>query len=433
MKYQETEWQEMPFGQSAVLIKDVCDPKEACNLKYVGLEHIEQETLRLSFIGKSEDVVSAKLKFKAGDILFGKLRPYFRKVIRPDFDGLCSTDIWVVRAKNGFDQGYLYYLMASWDFVNKATKASEGTKMPRAKWNYMEKMSYPFPPIKEQKAIAHILGTLDDKIELNRRINRTLEGMARAVFKSWFVDFDPVIDNALAAGNPIPDELKEKAARREEPGIRQNPLPPEITALFPNRFTESEMGWIPEGWEVTKLKEEFNILMGQSPPGRTYNEETVGLPFYQGRRDFGDRFPSRRVYCSEPKRIANEFDTLISVRAPVGDMNMATEKCCIGRGVAAIRHKLGSSSYTFFVIDSLKTHFLNFEGEGTVFGAITGRDLKNIDILKPHALIVEIFHKLVSPTDEMVFSNHKEMFYLTSIRDALLPKLISGQIQVGKI
>jgi type I restriction enzyme S subunit len=115
------------------------------------------------------------------------------------------------------------------------------------------------PPIDEQRAIAHILGTLDDKIELNRRMNETLEAMARAIFKSWFVDFDPVIDNALRAGNPIPSVLAEKAARRRELLSRANAegrdscFPKHIADLFPDRFVDSELGPIPAGWEVGTL------------------------------------------------------------------------------------------------------------------------------------------------------------------------------------
>src|SRR6185437_15207677 len=178
----------------------------------------------------------------------------------------------------------------------------------------------PLPPIHEQRAIAHILGTLDDKIELNRRMNETLEAMARALFKSWFVDFDPV--RAKAEG-------------------RDTGLPKHIADLFPDSFEDSELGEVPKGWTVGCVDDEFDLTMGQSPPGSTYNDVAKGLPFYQGRTDFGFRFPTRRVYCTAPTRLAKMGDTLVSVRAPVGDINMAAEDCAIGRGVAAVRHKSG--------------------------------------------------------------------------------------------
>ena len=127
-------WENKSFGDCAELIGDTVQPSETLGLPYIGLEHISQGQLSLLGFGKSDDVISAKSKFRKGDILFGKLRPYFRKVIIAPFDGLCSTDIWVVRAKSGTDQRYLYYWMASEEFVETASRASEGTKMPRAQW-----------------------------------------------------------------------------------------------------------------------------------------------------------------------------------------------------------------------------------------------------------------------------------------------------------
>jgi hypothetical protein len=143
----------------------------------------------------------------------------------------------------------------------------------------------PCPPLAEQKAIAQVLGALDDKIELNRRMNETLEGLAQSLFKSWFVDgSEDLLSN---------------------------------------------------GWKKGVVGDDFNITMGQSPPGETYNESGEGLPFFQGRADFGARFPALRVYCTAPTRIANPGDTLVCVRAPVGDINMAAQRCCVGRGLAA--------------------------------------------------------------------------------------------------
>ena len=317
---------EVAFRDVAQLVRDVVHPEDAKALPYIGLEHIEQGTLRLSSWGRASDVRSAKFRFREGDILFGKLRPYFRKVIRAPFDGVCSTDIWVVRAKKGFDQTYLHYWMAAFDFIDFASTGSEGTRMPRATWEHVGRFTRRYLPLPEQRAIAHILGTLDDKIELNRRMNETLEATARALFKSWFVDFDPVVVNVIKAGNPIPEKFAKRAAH-----YRQNPdalrLPEHILRLFPDRFVDSELGPIPEGWGLSTISAEYDLTMGQSPPGTTYNENGNGMPFFQGRRNFGFRYPSPRVYCTAPTRIANAGDTLASVRAPVGVVNMAYESC----------------------------------------------------------------------------------------------------------
>ncbi len=170
------------FGECANEVRGEVQPEGANGAKYIGLEHIEQGTLHLNGFGSADDVSSTKSKFSKGDILFGKLRPYFRKVVRAPFDDVCSTDIWVVRSTNGIDQGFLYYWMASQEFVDFSMQGSEGTKMPRAKWNHVSRHKVPFFTDEEQKAIAHILGSLDDKIELNRRMNKTLEEMAQALY-----------------------------------------------------------------------------------------------------------------------------------------------------------------------------------------------------------------------------------------------------------
>ncbi|MFO0793049.1 MAG: restriction endonuclease subunit S [Candidatus Brocadiaceae bacterium] len=183
-------WKKYKLGDVARLLKKQYSPNKKDGLAYIGLEHIEQQTLRLNGIGKSSKVTSQKFRFSSGDILFGKLRPYFRKVYRPKFDGVCSTDIWVVRAKEGFEQSFLFYFMANQDFINESNSGSSGTRMPRADWDHLSKTEWNIPEsIETQRRIASILSALDDKIELNRQTNQTLEAIAQAIFKEWFVDF----------------------------------------------------------------------------------------------------------------------------------------------------------------------------------------------------------------------------------------------------
>ena len=171
--------------------------------------------------------------------------------------------------------------------------------------------------------------------------------------------------------------------------------------------------------------------MGQSPPGKTYNEDGNGLPFFQGRRDFGFRYPTNRVYCSAPKRLANSGDILVSVRAPVGDINMAIEQCCIGRGVASVRHKSGSRSYSYYAMHTLSDRFSRFEADGTVFGAINKKQFENLPWVAAPNDVVEHFEEFIFPIDERIEKNTLEEITLTSIRDTLLPKLISGQIRIN--
>jgi len=330
--------------------------------------------------------------------------------------------------KEGFDQEFIYYVLRhNTEYLRQHASGSTFQELPGS---VLKSLRFMLPSdVKEQKRIAEILGSLDDKIELNRRMNQTLEAMARAVFVSWFVDFDPVIDNALAAGNPIPAELAEKAARRKH-HKNKHPLPKDIKALFPDRFTDSPLGPIPKGWKVSTIGTEFDLIMGQSPPGESYNETGKGIVFYQGRRDFGFRYPEPRIYCSEPKRYAEKSDTLVSVRAPVGDVNMANERCCIGRGVAAARHKSGSRSYTYYMMRQQGEIFRSFDSEGTVFGSIGKTDFEKMKCLCPDFIIIKIYEEKIFFIDEQIEINEQESKTLTHLRDSLLPKLLSGEIEV---
>jgi type I restriction enzyme S subunit len=265
------------------------------------------------------------------------------------------------------------------------------------------------PPQRERDAIAHVLGTLDDKIELHRRMNETLAAIARALFKSWFVDFDPV--RAKAEG-------------------RDPCLPKPLADLVPDSIDDSELGQIPQGWRVGTVDQEFDVTMGQSPPGETYNEVGDGLPFYQGRADFTFRFPTRRVYCTAPTRLAKQGDTLVTVRAPVGAINMAREDCAVGRGVAAVRHKSGNRSFTYYSMHSLENAFRAFEGEGTVFGSISKSDFHKLRFVVPQQELVATFERLCFSIDQAIERDEHESRTLVTLRDTLLPKLVSGELQV---
>jgi len=265
------------------------------------------------------------------------------------------------------------------------------------------------PPLEDQHAISRVLGALDDKIELNRRMSETLDELARALFQSWFVDFDPV--RAKAEG-------------------RSSGLPPDLDQSFPGSFESSELGKIPTGWHVKTLGDAFHITMGQSPPGETYNETGDGIPFYQGRADFGFRFPSRRVYCTSPRRFANANDTLVSVRAPVGDVNVASEPCCVGRGLAAVRHHGGNHSFTFYSMQALNRTFELFESEGTVFGSLSKKEFRSLPWIAPPESLIAHFEAICSTLDDRIGSNAKASIALAALRDTLLPKLLSGVLRV---
>ena len=313
-----------------------------------------------------------------------------------------------IRAKSEYvTNDFLYYLIRH--SINKFKRMTHGAVFDTITRETFQHINVKLPTFPEQRAIAHILGTLDDKIELNRRMNETLEAMARALFKSWFVDFDPV---------------------RAKMEGRDPCLPEHLADLFPDRMEDSELGEIPKGWEAKALGECVNLTMGQSPPGSTYNEQGEGLPFFQGRSDFGFRYPENRKFCTAPTRIADPEDTLVSVRAPVGDINMAWERCCIGRGVAALRHKSDTMSFSYYSTWTIQSVLQEYEHTGTVFGAVNKSQFEALRVIEPNPNIVEAFDSCARPLDARIRSNIAESRALAALRDALLPKLISGDLRV---
>ena len=278
---------------------------------------------------------------------------------------------------------FLCYLLKSPSVYNYiASNCVSGSALPRIVLKDFKQVDLSIPDIETQRRIAAILSSLDDKIENNNRINRNLEAQAQALFKSWFVDFGPW-------GGIMPDDWKE--------GV---------------------------------LSDIADITMGQSPRGESYNTQGEGVVFYQGCSDFGDRFPSVRMFTTEPARYAVPNSILMSVRAPVGTMNVALEECCIGRGLASLKEKNSYDSFLLYLLESLQNVFDSYNGDGTVFGSINKKSIGNIKIVIPSIKVVESFHKMVSPLDEKIKFNCLESQRLATLRDTLLPKLMRGEISL---
>jgi type I restriction enzyme S subunit len=244
--------------------------------------------------------------------------------------------------------------------------------------NPLKEFKIELPPIETQRKIARVLGAIDDKIELNNSINKNLEQQAEALY-----------DNLI---NENKDSLQE-----------------------------------------VSLSDIANITMGQSPDGSSYNENRMGTVFYQGRAEFGFRFPTRRLYTTEPKRMAYYNDILMSVRAPVGDINVAYEECCIGRGLAAIQSKNNNPSFLLYTMFNLKKDLNIFNGEGTIFGSINKDSLNSLKICIPSDAEINKFEQIVEPMDKRIEINCLENERLTQLRDTLLPKLMNGEIDVDKV
>ena len=276
---------------------------------------------------------------------------------------------------------------------------------------YLRTIEIPLPPVPEQRAIAGVLGALDDKIERNRQIGQALEQLARAIFRAWFVDFEPVKAKATGADS-FPS------------------MPQHVFDALPTRFVDSEIGPVPGGWEVKTISESIRLTMGQSPPSEFYNEIGEGLPFHQGVTDYGFRFPTHRVYCTTEGRIAEPQDVLLSVRAPVGRINVADRRLVLGRGLAGLRHPSNRQS---FLLQQLGHVFAEEDavGDGTIYKAVTKRFLEQMPILSPPEQVQDIFENLVRPFDDLIAACEVESQKLAEVRDLLLPKLLSGDVRAN--
>lgn len=206
-------------------------------------------------------------------------------------------------------------------------------------------------------------------------------------------------------------------------------LQAQAQALYANMFLQTPFEKCTDG----VLSDIAVITMGQSPKGDTYNEDGVGTVFFQGRGEFGFRFPTRRLFTTDPKRMAQANDVLMSVRAPVGDLNVAYEPCCIGRGLGAIRSKDNHQSFVLYTVLSLREKLDMFNGEGTVFGSINRDALNSMPIVIPATEEMNRFEEIVAPMDATIRKNHKEICHLKAIRDSLLPLLMSGELDVSGI
>ncbi|EGZ9172386.1 restriction endonuclease subunit S, partial [Escherichia coli] len=186
----------------------------------------------------------------------------------------------------------------------------------------------------------------------------------------------------------------------------------------------------PAGWAVNTLSQIANITMGQSPAGESYNEDGIGTLFFQGSTDFGWLFPTPRQYTTSPTRMAKKGDILLSVRAPVGDMNIANADCCIGRGLAALNSKSRSDGFLFYVMKYFKQVFERRNAEGTTFGSMTKDDLHSLQVVCPDPGLLKRYDDIVSEYNKMIFTRSLENQDLIKLRDWLLPILMNGQVKI---
>lgn len=327
----------------------------------------------------------AKRKVQMNSILYSTVRPnqkHFGIIKSMPKNFLVSTGFAVIDViSEKADADYLYFWLTQNTVVEKLHAIAEQSvsAYPSIKASDIENLEIALPPLTVQKSIASILKSISDKMSHNSNINENLEQQAKALYQQMFIE------------NTSPD------------------------------------------WIEGSLRDIADITMGQSPSGSSYNEDGIGAIFFQGRAEFSFRFPTIHLYTTEPKRMACANDILMSVRAPVGDLNIAHTDCCIGRGLAAIHSKTNHQSFVLYTMFSLRKQLDVFNGEGTVFGSINRSSLNDMPILIPSDETIEEFERIVAPMDAAIRNNYDEICRLQAIRDTLLPRLMSGELDVSSI
>jgi type I restriction enzyme S subunit len=286
------------------------------------------------------------------------------------------------------DWNYLAYILQSPLIQNKLHGISFGATVPHIKVGDAEHLEIPCPPIEEQRAIGNTLAAHDDLIETNHRRIALLEEAARLLYREWFVNL-----------------------------------------RFPGHEQFKLVGGLPVGWSKVPLDNLAFIVMGQSPESKFYNHNGDGLPFHQGVTNFGDHFVTHNTFTTQATRIAEAGDILCSVRAPVGRLNLTLDKIAIGRGLSAIRSRTGQQSLLLY---QLKALFVEEDmiGGGAIFASVTKKELFAQQLLQPDLETAAEFNRLASAIDEQIKILVMQNRLLFEARDELLPKLMSGEIQI---
>lgn len=310
---------------------------------------------------------------------------------------------------------YIWYTMRSpkwWSFV---ASSKTGSAQAGANAKVLSKYPITIHPISVQQNIAHILGSLDDKIELNRQTNQTLEAMAQALFKSWFVDFDPVIDNALAAGNEIPDALQDRADTRKALGDKRKALPEDVRGVFPDAFVfTEELGWIPEGWEALKLSALLEIKYGKD-----HKKLCVGnIPVYGS----GGLMRKANLALYEGESVLIPRKGTLSNILYVNEAFWTVDTMFY----TIPRHK-NVAKYAFYHLKSLDFKAMNV---GSAVPSMTTKILNELQILLPDKGTLKEFNNILKSYFNKILTNTNQNSTLTNHRDTLLPKLISGELRI---
>ncbi|HAS8150335.1 TPA: restriction endonuclease subunit S [Vibrio vulnificus] len=308
------------------------------------------------------------------------------------------------------DKDYIKYVLTSKHFQDYIHNLATGSTIKNVGLKLIREYEFRLPELAVQKEVSNILNAIDFKIENNTQTNQTLEQMAQAIFKSWFVDFDPV--------------------KAKMNGEQPNGMDTATASLFPEKLVESELGLIPEGWQVGALSSVVDVVMGQSPKGSTYNDQNEGTPLVNGPVEFGVYHPVAQKWTTAPTKMSKNKDLIVCVRgSTTGRYVVSDGEYCLGRGVCSIRSN-DFPSFASYLFKSELNSLLHLT-TGSTFPSWSGPTLKNFKVVVPPEAIIEKFELLIGKLCEMMARNIGQNETLSTLRDTLLPKLLSGEIDLN--
>ncbi len=350
-----------------------------------------------------------------------------------------------LKTENAIDLDFVFYLLSlpqSQEFLVSNSTGSANQANISAK--IIELLPCPKISYDQSKNIADIFKSLDRKIILNRQINQTLEQMAQTLFKSWFVDFDPVIDNALDAGNDIPDTLQERAEQRRLLRAKADfkPLPAETRALFPSEFEETKLGWVPKGWEVRPAEEIAEISIGKTPPRSethwfsVYRDENIPWISIRDMGICGVFINESSEYLTPDSiekfniKVVPKGSVLLSFKLTVGRVAIANQSLATNEAIAHfVNPKYGINKEYIYCYLSI----FDYESLGStssIASAVNSKIIKQMNFIVPSSDVSHAFKARVSHLFEKINLLSCEIQTLTSTRDLLLPELISGNLSL---
>ncbi len=339
-------------------------------------------------------------------------------------EGWLNQHVFRVTPVDGIDPAFFYYLLRYLkpNFVGIA-RNKQTTGLGHVTKRDLENIEAAYPELPDQRAIAHILGTLDDKIELNRRMSETLEAMARALFKAWFVDFEPV---------------RAKMEGRWQRGQSLPGLPAHLYDLFPDRLVDSELGEIPEGWRMICVADVGKVICGKTPPTKVTEYYGDDVPFITIPDMHGKIFAtttqkklSHVGAASQKSKMLPAGAICVSCIATPGLVVITSQESQTNQQINTVIPREANETYFWFWVFRDLGNQIKAGGSGgsVVTNLSTGR-FSQLRVLAPPPSLRRFYSLLVKPLFERILTNDKESRTLTALRDALLPKLISGELRV---